>query len=188
MIYDNSFREKTNLGNTLEDALYYKAQNIKSALATVGVLLDTTDKREDEIIYHYGRLDYIADLSQSSDAEFYYLNDQNTTYNYKADDKSIHNFKIGYGFDVSLTSGWSLVGNFERLKANGKGYSNEIYLSAGYVPIDKTKLVLNLNNFEDTSLSLNNKINDFDLKISSNYNFLKDKPDYGAKINFSKRF
>ena len=97
-------------------------------------------------------------------------------------------FKIGYGFDVSLTSGWSLVGNFERLKANGKGYSNEIYLSAGYVPIDKTKLVFNLINFEDTSLSLNNKINDFDLKISSNYNFLNDTPDYSAKINFSKRF
>ena len=100
----------------------------------------------------------------------------------------MHNFKIGYGFDLSLKSAWSLVGNFERFKAIGKGYSNEIYLSAGYVPNDKMKLGFNLNNFEDTSLSLNNKINDFDLKISSNYNFLNDTTDYGAKINFSKRF
>ena len=183
-----SLNEKTLLGNTFEDALGFKVQNIASALTTIGVILDTTDKRDDETTNHYVRLDYIADLSQSSDAEFYYLNDQSTTYNYKADDKSIHNFKIGYGFDVSLTSGWSLVGNFERLKANGKGYSNEIYLSAGYVPIEKTKIVFNLNNFKDTSLSLNNKINDFDLKISSNYNFLNNTPDYGAKINFSKRF
>ena len=50
------------------------------------------------------------------------------------------------------------------------------------------KLVFNLNNFEDTSLSLNNKINNFDFKISSNYNFLNDTPDYSAKINFSKMF
>ena len=50
------------------------------------------------------------------------------------------------------------------------------------------KLVFNLNNFEDTSLSLNNKINGLDLKISSNYNFLSDTPDYGAKINFSRSF
>ena len=99
---------------------------------------------------------------------------QSTIYNYEVDDKSMHNFKIGYGFDLSLTSGWSLVGNFERFKAIGKGYSNEIYLSAGYVPNDKMKLVFNLNNFEGTTLSLNNKINDFDLKISSNYEFLKN--------------
>ena len=109
----------------MEDALYYKAQNIKSGLATVGVLLDTIDKREDEIIYHYGRLDYIADLSPSSDAEFYYLSDHSTIYNYKADNKSKHNLKIGYGIDISLISGWSFVGSFERFKANGKGYSND---------------------------------------------------------------
>ena len=183
-----SFNEKTLLGNTFEDALGFGVQNITSALSTIGVILDTTDKREDETINHYIRLDYIADLSQSSDADFYYLNDQRTTYNYKVDNKSMHNFKIGYGFDVSLISGWSLVGNFERFKANGRGYSNEIYLSAGYVPIDKMKLVFNLNNFEDTSLSLNNKINGLDLKISSNYNFLSDTPEYGAKIDFSRKF
>ena len=172
----------------MEDALGYEAQNIKSALTTIGLLIDTSDKMEDKIINHHGRLDYIADLSQSSDAEFYYLNDQSTIYNYKVDNKSKHNFKIGYGFDVSLISGWSLVGNFERFKAIGKGYSNEIYFSAGYVPNDKMELVFNLNNFEDTSLSLNKKINEFDLKISSNYKFLKNTPDHGVKIDFSRRF
>jgi hypothetical protein len=172
----------------LEDALYYKAQNIKSALATVGVLLDTTDKREDEIIYHYGRLDYIADLSPSSDAEFYYLSDHSTIYNYKADNKSKHNFKIGYGFDVSLISGWSFVGSFERFKANGKGYSNDIYLSVGYVPIDKMKFAFDMNNFENTSLLLTNKLNGFDLKMSSNYNFLSDIPEYGVRMDVSRKF
>ncbi len=183
-----SLNEKTLLGNTFEDALGFKVQNIASALTTIGVILNTTNKREDENFNHYVRLDYIADLSQSSDADFYYLNDQSTIYNYEVDDKSMHNFKIGYGFDLSLTSGWSLVGNFERFKAIGKGYSNEIYFSAGYVPNDKMELVFNLNNFEDTSLSLNKKINEFDLKISSNYKFLKNTPDHGVKIDFSRRF
>ena len=64
------------LANSLADALLYKEQNIKSALVTIGVLLDKTDtdRQEDEIINHHGRLEYIADLSPSSDAEFYYLN------------------------------------------------------------------------------------------------------------------
>ena len=183
-----SFNEKTLLGNTLEDALGYEAQNIKSALTTIGLLIDTSDKMEDKIINHHGRLDYIADLSQSSDAEFYYRNDQSTIYNYKVDNKSKHNFKIGYGFDVSLISGWSLVGNFERFKSNGKGHSNDIYLSVGYVPTDKMEFAFDVNDFENTNLSLTNKLDRFDLKMSSNYNFLSDIPDYGAKIDISGRF
>ena len=186
----NSFSEKTILGDSLADALFYEAQNIKSALATIGILLDKTDtdKQEDEIINHHGRLEYIADLSQSSDAEFYYLNSQSTVYNYKADNKSKHNFRIGYGFDITSISGWSYVGNFERFQANGKGYSNEIYLSVGYVPIDEMKFMFDVNNFENTNLSLTNNINGFDLKMSSNYNFLSEVPDYGANLEISNKF
>ena len=185
-----AFREKSNIANSLTDALLYKEQNIKSALITLGVLLDKTDKdkEEDEIINHHGRLEYIADLSPSSDAEFYYLNSQSAVYNYNVDNKSKHNFRIGYGFDITSISGWSLVGNFERFKASGRGYSNEIYLSVGYVPIDEMKFMFNVNNFENTSLSLTNSINGFDLKMSSNYNFLSDIPEYGAKIEISNKF
>ena len=185
-----AFREKSNIANSLTDALLYKEQNIKSALVTLGVLLDKTDKdkEEDEIINHHGRLEYIADLSPSSDAEFYYLNSQSTVYNYNVENKSKHNLRIGYGFDVTSISGWSLVGNFERFESFGKGYSNDIYLSVGYVPIDEMKFVFDVNNFENTNLSLTNNLNGFDLKMSSNYNFLSDVPDYGANIEVSNKF
>jgi len=185
-----AFREKSNIANSLTDALLYKEQNIKSSLVTLGVLLDKTDtdRQEDKIVNHHGRLEYIADLSPSSDAEFYYLNSQSTVYNYNVENKSKHNFRIGYGFDVTSISGWSLVGNFERFQSNGKGYSNDIYLSVGYVPIDEMKFVFDVNNFENTSLSLTNNLNGFDLKMSSNYNFLSDVPDYGANLEISNKF
>ena len=184
-----AFRERTVVGDSLADALLYKEQNIKSALITLGVLLDKTDKdkEEDEIVNHHGRLEYIADLSPSSDAEFYYLNSQSTVYNHNVENKSKHNFRIGYGFDVTSISGWSLVGNFERFQS-AKSHSNEIYLSVGYVPIDEMKFVFDVNNFENTSLSLTNNVNGFDLKMSSNYNFLSDVPDYGANIEISNKF
>ncbi|WP_415275370.1 autotransporter domain-containing protein [Candidatus Pelagibacter sp. Uisw_116] len=184
-----AFREKSNVANSLTDVLLYKEQNIKSALVTLGVLLDKTDtdRQEDEIINHHGRLEYIADLSPSSDAEFYYLNSQSTVYNYNVENKSKHNLRIGYGFDVTSISGWSLVGNFERFQS-AKSHSNEIYLSVGYVPIDEMKFVFDINNFENTSLSLTNNVNGFDLKMSSNYNFLSDVPDYGANIEISNKF
>ena len=185
-----AFRERTIVGDSLADALLYKEQNIKSALITLGVLLDKTDtdKEEDEIINHHCRLEYIADLSPSSDAEFYYLNSQSTVYNYNVENKSKHNLRIGYGFDVTSITGWSFVGNFERFQSNGKGHSNEIYLSVGYVPIDEMKFVFDMNNFENTSFSYTNNINGFDLKMSSNYNFISDVPDYGANIEISNKF
>ena len=185
-----AFRERTVVGDSLADALLYKEQNIKSALITLGVLLDKTDtdKEEDEIINHHGRLEYIADLSPSSDAEFYYLNSQSTVYNHNVENKSKHNLRIGYGFDVTSITGWSFVGNFERFQSNGKGHSNDIYLSVGYVPIDEMKFVFDVNNFENTSFSYTNNINGFDLKMSSNYNFISDVPDYGANIEISNKF
>ena len=45
-----------------------------------------------------------------------------------------------------------------------------------------------MNNFENTSLSLTNKVNGLDLKMSSNYNFLSEVPDYGANIEISNKF
>ena len=184
-----AFSERSNIANSLTDVLLYKDQNIKSALATLGILLDKTDtdRQEDEIINHHGRLEYVADLSPSSDAEFYYLNNQSTVYNYKVDNKSKHNLRIGYGFDVTSISGWSLVGNFERFQS-AKSHSNEIYLSVGYVPIDEMKFVFDINNFNNTSLSFTNNVNGFDITVGSNYTLMSQTPDYGANIEVSNKF
>ena len=183
-----AFREKTIIGESLTDALIYRDQNIKSALATIGVLFDTTDNREEKIINHHGRLEYVGDLSPSSSAEFYYYNNQSSVYEYRSNNKSKHNYRIGYGFDITSIRGWSIVTNFERFGARGKGYSNEIYLSLGYVPIDEMKFVFEIDNTNNTSLEFTNKIKEYDFKITSNYNFFSDIPDYGTNILIINRF
>ena len=185
-----TFREKTIAGNSLADALVYKKQNVKSALATIGVLLDKTDKKEKKIINHHGRLEYIADLTPSSNAEFYYLNSTSSVYEYKVDNKAKHNYRIGYGFDLTSISGWSLVANFERFRANGKGHSNEIYLSVGYVPIDEIKFALDLNNNESlkTGINISKNINGFNIGVNSNYNLISKTPDYKTSFEARKIF
>ena len=164
-----AFRENTTLGDSSADVLIYKKQKVKSAMATIGILLDKTDKRDNErIINHHGRLEYIADLSPSSEAEFYYENSQSTVYEYKVDNKAKHNYRIGYGFDTTSILGWSIVTNFERFRAKGKGHSNEFYLSLGYVPIDEMKFVLHLNYNENLSTGINivKNVNGFNFKFN----------------------
>ncbi len=183
-----AFREKTTLGNSLSDSLIYKDQNIKSALATIGVLFDTTDKEEEKIINHHGRLEYVGDLSPSSKAEFYYVNSQSTIYEYEATNRSKHNYRIGYGFDVTKINGWSIVTNLERFGASGKGYHNELYLSVGYVPIDEMKFSFEIDNSENTKLEFANKLNEYDLKINSNYNLFSNTTDHSTNILISNNF
>ena len=183
-----AFREKTTLGSSLSDALIYKDQNIKSALATIGVLFDTANQQEEKTTNHHGRLEYVGDFSPSSNAEFYYVNDLNTFYEYRTNNKSKHNYRIGYGFDVTSISGWSVVTNFERYGASGKGYYNEFYLLLGYVPIDDMKLSFELDNSNKTKLEFTNKINNYDLKVSSTYNLFSDIPEYNTNVTISNNF
>ena len=56
-----AFREKTTIGNALTDSLIYKEQNIKTALATIGLLFDTANQQEEKTTNHHGRLEYVGD-------------------------------------------------------------------------------------------------------------------------------
>ena len=47
------------------------------------------------------------------------------------------------------------------------------------------KFAFELQDLEKTSLEFANKINGYDLKITSNYNLFSDIPDYGANILIS---
>ena len=182
-----AFREKTTIGNALTDSLIYKEQNIKTALATIGLLFDTANQQEEKTTNHHGRLEYVGDFSPSSNAEFYYVNNQSTNYEYKANNKSKHNYRIGYGFDITSISGWSIVTNFERFGASGKGYVNELYLLLGYVPIDDIEYAMSLDN-DKASLSYKRDLNGFDIRMSSNYSLMSEIPDYGVNLEVSNTF
>ncbi len=177
-----AFREKTTLGDSKADALIYKDQDIKTAIATIGILFDTTDKKDDKIINRHGRIEYVGDLSSSSDAEFYFFNDQSTIYRYKSSNKSKHNYRIGYGIDTTSISGWSTVANFERFGSRGKGHTNEFYLSLGYVPIDEIKYAFKINDFKNAGLEFTKELNDLHFKINTNYDFLSVAPNYNANV------
>ncbi len=182
------FREKTTLGNSFADALIYKDQNIKTALTTIGLLFDTENEQEDKTTNHHGRIEYVGDLSPSSNAEFTYRNDQGTGYNYTTNNKSKHNYRIGYGFDITTISGWSVVTSFERFGASGKGFYNELYLLIGYVPIDDIKLSFEIDNSNTASLEFDNKMDNYNFKINSNFDFLSDEKNYNTMISVSNNF
>ena len=99
----------------------------------------------------------------------------------------MHNYRVGYGFDITSITGWSIAANLERFGASGKNYYNEFYLLLGYVPIDDTEYAMILDN-DKASLTYKKNLNGFDIKMSSNYNFIGEIPDYGANLEISNKF
>ena len=95
---------------------------------------------------------------------------------------------MGYGFDITSITGWSVVTSFERFGASGKGFYNELYLMIGYVPIDDMKFTFEIDNLNASSLGFVNKINNYNLKINSNFDFLSDEKNHNTKISVSNKF
>ncbi len=180
--------EEENQFGTTTDTLLFKKHEIISGFGTVGLLLDKTVRHyEDRIINHTGKFEYIIDFSPTSDADFYYVNDPSTMFSINIDEEAHQNFRIGYGFDVTYESGWSLIANFERFHAISSGYINEIYFSAGYVPTENIKFAMALKN-DNASLNYNKIISGFNIKLGSNYNLLSQIPEYGATIEVASKF
>ena len=148
-----------------------------------------TNQQDEKTTNHHGRIEYVGDFSPSSNAEFYYLNNQSTIYDYEVTNKLKHNYRVGYGFDItSSITGWSVVTNFERFGASGKGFYNELYLMIGYVPIDDMKLTFEIDNLNATSLGFTNKINNYNFEINSNFDLLSDEKKHHTKILVSNNF
>lgn len=186
-----SYQEETSLYDGLTDLIFFNKHEVLTALVTAGVLIDKTIKHyEDRIINHNGRLEYILDASPSSDTELYYLNNPTKIYSIKIDNETDHNYRIGYGFDVTSISGWSVIANFERENYNRRGYSNNFYISAGYVPIEGTKFALGIknNNNMDTAFNIIKEINGFNLKFDLENNFFNSADSYLAKLSIHAEY
>ena len=183
----DEFKEENEFG-TSADVLLFKKHEILTSLATVGLLLDKSIRHyEDRIINHTGRFEYIIDFSPSSDADFHYANDPSTKFSINIDEEAHQNFRIGYGFDVTYETGWSLIANFERFHAISSGYVNEIYFSAGYVPTEDIKYALAFEN-QKASLNYNKYFNGFAIKLGSKYDLLSEIPEYRLTIDAVTKF
>ena len=183
----DEFKEENEFG-TSADVLLFKKHEILSSFGTVGLLLDKTIRHyEDRIINHTGRFEYIIDFSPASDADFHYANDPSTKFSINIDEEAHQNFRIGYGFDVTYETGWSLIANFERFHAISSGYVNEIYFSAGYVPTEDIKYAIALEN-DKASLNFNQNLSGFDLIFGSNYKLLSKTPQYDVTAKIVSKF
>ena len=185
-----SYKETSSFSNKESDALIFDRHEMVTGLANIGMILDNTVKLKNSTIKHNGRLEYIVDFSPSSGAKFSYVSDQSTDYNLTIGNEATHNYRVGYGFDLSTATGWSVILNYERHNANGSGHSDNLYFAAGYVPNTRTKYALNLNGSDTIMAGFNmvKNIRGFDIKFNFENDILNVNKNQNANISLSKVF
>ncbi len=181
---DLSYTELSKYRETGSTALVYKNQVIETGMISTGFTVSDVLDFDSLTFKPNGGLEIGLDFSPSSDATYRYLSE--TTEYTKSIDQDSKNIRANIGFDLITEDGLSIMTIYERNQSDNS-HSDTLYLGFGYMPDDNSEYALTFDN-DKASLNYNRDLNGFDIKMSSNYNFMGEIPDYGANLEISNKF
>jgi outer membrane autotransporter protein len=120
-------------------SINYNEQKIKTARASIGLLIDDEIQTQKAIFMPNARIEYGKDIVNASDAVLSYVVYPNTDYTFRIDREETDNFRIGFGTDVLVDGGWILSADFERNQEENSSYENSINLGASFQPNSTTE-------------------------------------------------
>ena len=173
------------------DALIYKKHQIPTRMTSIGTLINKHIKlKNGNNLIHNGRLEYIYDFSPSNNTSVSYVTDPNTNYFITINNETKNNYKVGYGFDFSTQTGWSINVNYDRYNSGGNEHNDNLNLRAGFVPNKKIQYGLALKEADNTSVGLNivKNMNGFDFKLNLDQNIFAESFDQKANIYIYKEY
>jgi hypothetical protein len=142
-------------------------------------------------IKKHGKLEYMADLSRSSNFKYTYASDQTTEFNERLYSGALHNVNGEIGIDIILPDSLSVFLIYERNQALGSGYTDNINITIGYLPNKKTNYAFKLAGSDNlgSEFKISKNINDFEIDFKlNNQNVLKPNTIDEAMVNLKKIF
>ena len=121
-------------------ALSYNDQDIKSLMASLGVLIDQDVDLENSIVRSRINLEYGKEFASSSKVVTSYVSNSES-FEYQADNKNRDIYTAGLGFDFKHDQGLTISTDYERQQIKGHGYINKFTLSAGFLYRKETCLL-----------------------------------------------
>ena len=187
---DLGYTELDGYTETGTDALTYGKQTVESGLATIGLEINDVVKFSNSSLKPFGSFQYGLDFSNSSDAKMNYTSDTSTIYTYTTGINSTHLLTAEMGFNYELQDHLKLTGILKRIQGSESQQTNNVRFGFHYISQRETEYAMSLDGYDElmTGLNISKKINGLDLKMSSNYNFLSEVPDYSANIEVSTSF
>ena len=115
-------------------AINYNEQKIKTARASIGLLVDDEVRIREITFMPNARIEYGKDLIDSSDAIVSYNVYPNTNYTLNIDKEETDNFRVGVGADIELDGGWLFMTDYERNQTESFGHENTLSMGVSFQP------------------------------------------------------
>ena len=167
-------------------ALSYNDQDIKSLMASLGVLIDQDVDLENSTVKSRINLEYGKEFASSSKVVTSYVSDSES-FEYQADNKNRNIYTAGLGFDFKHDQGLTISTDYERQQIKGHGYINKFILSAGFLYRKETEFALGLDEDMTSSFKISKALGVFDLEFDLENNF-SNQENHNANLSLLSKF
>ncbi|QIZ21356.1 autotransporter domain-containing protein [Candidatus Pelagibacter giovannonii] len=167
-------------------ALGYNDQDIKSLMASLGVLIDQDVDLENSIVRSRINLEYGKEFASSSKVVTSYVSNSES-FEYQADNKNRDIYTAGLGFDFKHDQGLTISTDYERQQIKGHGYINKFTLSAGFLYRKETEFALGLDEDMTSNFKISKALGVFDLEFDLENNF-SNQENHNANLSLLSKF
>ena len=167
-------------------ALSYNDQDIKSLMASLGVLIDQDVDLENSNVRSRINLEYSKEFASSSNVVTSYVSDSES-FEYQADKKNKDIYTAGLGFDFKYDQGLTISTDYERQQIKGHGYINKFTLSTGFLYRKETEFALGLSEDMTSNFKISKALDGFDLGFDLENDF-SNQENHNANLSLSSKF
>ena len=183
---DGSYTALDSYTENGNEAIRYNDQDIKSLMASLGVLIDQDADLENSNVRSRINLEYGKELGSNSKVVTSYVS-ENENFEYQADKKNKDIYTVGLGFDFKHDQGLTISTDYERQKIKGHGYINKFTFSAGFLSRNETKFALGLSEDMTSNFKISKTLGGFDLGFDLENDFSKQE-NHNANLSLSSKF
>ena len=183
---DGSYTALDSYTENGNEAISYNKQDIKSLMASLGVLIDQDADLENSNVRSRINLEYGKELGSNSKVVTSYVSD-NENFEYQADKKNKDIYTVGLGFDFKHDHGLTISTDYQKQKIRYIGFINKFTLSAGFLSRNETEFALGLDEDMTSNFKISKALGVFDLEFNLENDF-SNQENHNANLSLSSKF
>ena len=183
---DGSYTRLDSYRESGTNAISYNDQDIKSLMASLGVLIDQDTDWENSNVKSRFNLEYGKEFASNSKVVTSYVSDSEN-FEYQADNKNRDIYTVGLGFDFKHNQGLTISTDYEKQKISGFGFINKFTLSAGFLSRKETEFALGFDEDMNSNFKISKVIGMFDLEFDLKNDF-SNQENHNANLSLSSKF
>ena len=183
---DGSYTALDSYTESGTNAISYNDQDIKSLMASLGVLIDRDINLENSNVKSRVNLEYGKEFTSNSKVVTSYVSDSES-FEYQADNKNRDIYTAGLGLDFKHDQGLTISADYERQQIKGHGYINKFTLSTGFLYRNETELALDLSEDMTSNFKISKALDGFNLEFNLENDF-SNQENHNANLSLTNKF